>query len=55
MTKIFRKKEWEQQQLRHDLEDCISLPKGLILNKSKNDNNNNKLTRKNKEDTKKKN
>jgi hypothetical protein len=54
MTKIFRKKEWEQQQLRYDLEDCISLPKGLILNKSKNDNNN-KLTRKNKEDTKKKN
>ena len=52
MTKIFRKKEWEQQQLRHDLEDCISLPKGLILNKSKNDN---KLIRKNKEDVKKKN
>ena len=52
MTKIWRKQEWERQLQNNPPEDCISIPKGLILNKSKNDN---KLIRKNKEDVKKKN
>ena len=34
MTKIWRKKEWEQQ-LRNNPDGCISIPKGLVLNKSK--------------------
>ena len=33
MTKIWRKKEWEQQ-LKNNPDACISIPKGLILNKS---------------------
>tara|TARA_R110000765_G_scaffold421133_1_gene527040 strand:+ start:73 stop:231 length:159 start_codon:yes stop_codon:yes gene_type:complete len=52
MTKIWRKQEWERQLQNNSPEDCINIPKGLILNKSKNDN---KLIRKNKEDVKKKN
>jgi|TARA_R110002020_G_scaffold202451_2_gene405620 hypothetical protein len=53
MTKIWRKQEWERQLQNKSPEDCISIPKGLILNKSKK--NDNKLIRKNKEDVKKKN
>jgi|TARA_X000001382_G_scaffold78133_1_gene54756 hypothetical protein len=34
MTKIWRKKEWEQQ-LRNNPDGCISIPKGLVLNKNK--------------------
>jgi hypothetical protein len=38
MTKIWRKKEWEQQ-LKNNPDACISIPKGLILNKSEADEN----------------
>jgi len=31
MTKIWRKNEWEQQ-LKNNPENCISIPKGLVLN-----------------------